>query len=63
MVKLLLDYGVDVTVANGEGKTVFDRIQEKTSMSAEDRQELTALCKQYEEDNRSHITTTAPVLK
>ena len=61
--RLLLDYGADVTFKNSYGETVFTYLQSKEALSAEERQGFTALCKQYEESNRRVNATTAPTLK
>ena len=62
-VKLLLDYGADVTVKDSNGGTIYNYLQRNTHISTENRQELVALCKQYEEGNRRDNATTEPVLK
>ena len=68
MVKLLLDYGADVTVKNAHDETVFDMI---TDMARSDDQEvieneslyeLYLLCKQYEDSNRQCVLNK-PLLK
>ena len=63
VLNLLLDYGADVTVKNQKGETVVGRLQKTTLFPAELRQELIALCRQYEVSNRRNGPSTAPVLK
>ena len=66
-VKLLLDYGADVTATKRNGKTVFDILRDIAENDGEfeddDRLlELSQLCKQYEEGNRQALVSE-PLLK
>ena len=67
-VKLLLDYGADVTVRNAEGRTVFDILSDRADDSdsehmGDDRlRALSALLKMYKESNRQSLESK-PLLK
>ena len=68
MVKLLLDYGADVTVKNARDETVFDmitdlaRLDDQELIENERLHELYLLCKQYEDCNRQCVLNK-PLLK
>ena len=60
--KALLDYGADVRVKNKDRETVLD-ILSRWSSSSDRRNELIALCKQYEESNRRDRVSDEILLK